>query len=397
MSEEKILPQVEDAPHIDINQDGSTIDLTNWNEPANRNWAYRHATQIFPYIASVSRGAGPVHEFGHKPADLSSVVVNFRGRQMPFDEYLIESHCDSVIVLKGNDIVYENYRRMDREDLHLCQSVSKTTVCALMGGIVEEGLIDTSKTVDHYVTDLGSGFSGVPLQDLLDMNVALDFSEDFTDPNADIYHYETLQCWHPDTGNQQDGYFPYIKRLETDDDFELQGVTHYLCPNTDMLACIIEQVTGRRIANLFHDRIYRHINAEADAFYSLDATGMVSCSGGLIVRLRDLARYGQIYANLGVANDGTQVIPRRWLDDCRDTSKGTNYYLGDGYRYHNQMTSNGESFCHLGVGGQLLYANPASNVVVAQFSTTSMPSNGDLDFGNALYDMANAVNTRLSG
>ena len=79
-----------------------------------------------------------------------------------------------------------------------------------------------------------------------------------------------------------------------------------------------------------------------------------------------------------------------------NTGKGSNYYLGQGYRYHNQMTSNGKAFGHLGVGGQMLYANPESKVVVVQFSTTSMPSNGDLDFGNALYAVAEAIDEYLS-
>lgn len=395
MAKEKILEQFEEAPHIEINQDGSGVDLSNWGEPVNRNWAYRHTVNIFPYTARVSRGDSPAHEFGSAPADLSTVEVNYRGRKMLFDEYLYESHSDGVIVVRDNNIVYENYRRMDANDRHLCQSISKTTLSSIIGGLVSDGLIDPARTVDHYISDVASGFSGIRLQDLLDMNVALDFSEDFTDPHADIHDYEVIQCWHPDPGNQHEGYLRYLKAIERDENLALEGITHYLCPNTDMLACIAEQVSGKRIAELFEDRIYRHIGAESDSYFSLDATGMASSSGGWIVRLRDLARYGQIYANMGVANDGAEVIPRAWLDDCRDTTKGTNYYLGEGYKYHNQMTSDGESFCHLGVGGQLLYANPASKTVVAQFSTTSMPSNGDLDFGNALYDMARAVNEFL--
>ena len=44
----------------------------------------------------------------------------------------------------------------------------------------------------------------------------------------------------------------------------------------------------------------------------------------------------------------------------------------------------------------MLYANPETKVVVVQFSTTSSPSGGDLDTGNALYGMADAINEYLS-
>ena len=163
-----------------------------------------------------------------------------------------------------------------------------------------------------------------------------------------------------------------------------------------MLGCIIESVTGRSFTDIFEETVYQLIGAEADAYYCTDAKGAALCSGGLIIRLRDLARYAQIFANEGIANDGTRVIPKIWIDNCLDTTQGTSYYLGQGFKYHNQMTSDGRAFCHLGVGGQMMYANTESKVVVVQFSTTSAPSNGDLALGNALYDVAAAISDFLS-
>jgi CubicO group peptidase (beta-lactamase class C family) len=395
MSEAKVLEFSEEAPHIALNQDGSTIDLSNWHEPANRNWSYRHAVEVLPCTRKISRGDGPVHVFGEAPVDISSVQVNYLDRDMSLEEYLRESHCDGFLVLNGNDIVYENYRRMEPEDRHLCQSVTKTTICAVIGDLIVKGLVDPKKTVDNYIPQLASGFHGVAVQNLLDMNVALDFSEDFTDPNADIYEYEMVSCWRPDTGGQADGILDYISKLEHDPDFRLDGTTQYLCPNTDMLGLIIEKVSGRSFIDVFQEAIYQHIGAEADAYYCTDTKGAALCSGGMMLRLRDLARYAQTLANKGIANDGTHVIPQTWIDDCLDTAKGTQYYLGRGYQYHNQITSNGRALCHLGVGGQMIYANTATNVVVVQFSTTSAPSNGDLDLGNALYNIADAISDFL--
>ncbi len=115
----------------------------------------------------------------------------------------------------------------------------------------------------------------------------------------------------------------------------------------------------------------------------------------MIIRLGDLARFGQLYANKGVNSNGDWVIPESWINDCLDTSKGTSYYFGQAYQYHNQMTSNGTALVHLGVGGQMLYANTETKIVVAQFSTLSSPSNGDLDTGNALYNIADAISEHL--
>lgn len=395
MTDAKILSEREDAPHLELNQDGSTIDLSNWAEPANRNWAYRHITDVLPYTVPVAKGDGPILELPEAFVDLSGLRVAYHGQHLLLEEYLFECHANGLIVLQNGNIVHEQYPRMGATERHLCQSVTKTTVCCVIGGLIDEGLVDSKATVDSYLPDVTSGFRGVRLQDCLDMNVALKFDEDFTNPDADIFFYEKISGWHPNETTQNTGILDYLKRIELDPDCELDGVTLYLCPNTDVLVAIAEQVTGKPFTQLFEERIYSRLGAERNAAFCVDPTGMAIGSGGLIVTLRDLARYGHMIANMGIAADGTQVVPLAWLEECRNQFKGTQYYLGAGYRYHNQMTSDGKAFCHLGVCGQMLYANPETGVVVAQFSTTTMPSQGDLDFGNALYDCARVINEYL--
>ena len=85
MSEAKVMDVIEEAPHIELNQDGSTINLSNWHEPANRNWSYRHTVDVLPFTRKISRGNGAVHEFDVVPLDISSVKVNYRNREMQLD------------------------------------------------------------------------------------------------------------------------------------------------------------------------------------------------------------------------------------------------------------------------------------------------------------------------
>ena len=74
MTENKVLYEFEDAPHIELNQDGSTIDLSNWRQPPNRNWSYRHCVDVLPFTQKIRRGDGPVHDLGDAAADLSAVT-----------------------------------------------------------------------------------------------------------------------------------------------------------------------------------------------------------------------------------------------------------------------------------------------------------------------------------
>lgn len=75
-----------------------------------------------------------------------------------------------VVVLKGR-IVFERYPRMQPHDRHLLMSVTKIFTAALIG-ILEERwlLVDLNVRVDDVIPEvMGSGWTGVPIRDVLDM------------------------------------------------------------------------------------------------------------------------------------------------------------------------------------------------------------------------------------
>ena len=386
----------EEAPHLDLNADESTIDLSNWHEPANRHWSYRHIGDIFPFVRAISRGDGAVAEFGTSRSDLSKAGTFARGLEMELEEYLHETHVDGFLVLKDNSLVYENHRRMHPDDLHACQSSTKSTVCAVVGHLVGRGLIDLSRTVDHYIPEIGEAYSGVSIQDVLDMRAPVDFTEDFTDPHCDLADYDRHSGLSPDAGGAWDkGLFYYLKRLRRDDSGNMQdGGIRYLCTNSDLLGCIVERVTGQAFTTVFESAIYAHLGAEGDALFVTDSKGAAVANGGLSLRLRDFARFGSVFANRGIAPDGARVIPEFWIDGCLETGAGPAYFI-DNVEYHNHMTTNGEFLCHMGLGGQALYANPTTGVVIVQFATLTMPSGSDLDSGSAFYLLAGSIDAQL--
>ena len=391
----QILGFFEEAPHIELNLDGSIIGLENWNQPRNRNWSFRHATEIFPFTTLIARGTGEVGEFGARPRDLREATTHMRGRPMRFDEFLQESHCDAFMVLKNNEIVYEDYRRMDPDDVHMLQSSSKTTMCAVIGNLIDEGLIDLEQTIDHYVPDVSSGYTGVSIQDVMDMNVGLEFSEDFSNPESDIVRYDQYCGLSPDVDGVWDrGLLDYIKTIESSHEPGGDGGVRYSCTNTDLLGCIVEAVCGRPYTRVFAENVYQHIGAEADAIFVTDSKGAAIVNGGLSMRLRDFARYAQTFTS-GVARDGVRIFSDRWIRACLSAEEGTNYYI-EGTKYHNQMITDGECLFHGGLGGQLMYVNPSTEVVVLEFGTMTMPSCGDLDSSIGRYRMARSIDKLLS-
>ena len=382
-----------------ITTDINKLDGLNWYEPENRNLGFRNIDKVVTYPLEISKGSGPVHEFGSDPHDLSKIPIEYYDEMITLDEYLERSHTDAFLVLKGNDIVYEKYLRMDPNERHSIQSVSKTMVSALLGNYVEGGSVDLDKKMKGYFTDIGSGYEESTLQQVLDMDVSNNFSFDFNDPNAHIHQYEVAAGYKADVENKwSEGHRGFIKTEITSDDVTGTGSSQYQDPNTDIVAWVLEDATGKKYYELFEENIYQHIGAEQDAVVFLDVQGNAFAAGGWQMTLRDLARYSTIWMNEGVAPDGERVIPLEWVNELRDSTKGP-YYAGYeeiNIRYHNMMTTDGIFLAHAGWSGQFMYTDPDTKVAYVMFSALTEANGGVHEDKTTMYEVGLAISEYFS-
>jgi CubicO group peptidase (beta-lactamase class C family) len=143
------------------------------------------------------------------------------------------------------------------------------------------------------------------------------------------------------------------------------------------LAWAAEKRTGKRFADLLHERVWARMGAEFDA----DATCDPLCQWTfyLSVTLRDLARWGLMCLNNGTLN-GKQIVPASFFEDIRANASveklskapllGNFMPEGIGYRsffYHHQES---DAIAAVGGLGQFCYINRKHRTVVAFFSTT---------------------------
>jgi hypothetical protein len=383
---------------VRITTDINKLDGVNYQEPENRNLGFRNMDKFVQFPQEVSKGSGSVHEFGSAPDNLSDIKVQYFDKVMPFEEWLEKSHTDAILVLKGNDIVYEKYFRMDSTERHTIMSISKTTIPALLGNIVQDGNVDLNKKMKEYIPDMGSGYAEATFQQVLDMDVSNDYDGNFDDLNSDAYKYETAVGWRPDVENKwKDGHRGYIKSI-TSGDVTGIGVSQYQDVNTDSSAWVIDVITGKKYYDLFEENIYQHLGAEQDAMIALDNQGNGFAAGGWNMSLRDLARYSTIWMNDGIAPDGERVIPSEWIDELRDQSKGVPYKGFEEYniRYHNQMTSDGRFLAHAGWGGQFMYADPENKVSYVIFSSLTIPTGQTKEDLRTMYEFGLTMSEYLS-
>lgn len=349
-------------------------------------WSVAHMRQLMPTI-NVSRGLGnSVALITNDTKKIDDVKFVSLGETKPitWKESLQKVYADGVIVMHHGKIVYEKYfGALTPDGQHGAMSVTKSFTGTLGIMLVKEGLIDTTKLVSHYIPELkNSAFGDATVRQVMDMTTALQFSEDYADPNAEIWKFSAAGNPLPKP-KDYDGPKTYYEYLPTVKKNGVHGEAFgYKTVNSDVLGWIIARVTGKTINEVLSEKIWRKLGVEQDAYYSVDAVGTPFAGGGLNLGLRDMARFGQLILNNG--KSGTQqIIPKAAIDDIRKGgskkafAKG-GYPLLKGWSYRDMwwITNNDHgAFCARGVHGQVVYIDPKADMVIVRFASNPLASN----------------------
>jgi CubicO group peptidase (beta-lactamase class C family) len=343
------------------------ITLANWQDPEHTAWSYRHVRQLIP-TARIRRGEAPspLPDATTRPGGLAA------------ERLLDDDRTDGLIVLHEGAIVLEAYRRgMERDDVHLLQSVSKSITGTLAGILAGHGVLSPDDLVTTHVPELaGTSFDGASVRHLLDMRAGTRFDENYDDPASDIRASEVQFGWAPGRRPAADT-LQYLAGLPNHR--EHGGRFEYRSILTDVLGLVIERAAGAPFAEVLGRELWSPMGAETDAYVTVDADGFAVADGGICVSLRDLARFGRLVLDGGVV-DGRQLVPGDWLDDtlaggadsaeafAQDEEHSADF---PGAHYRNQwwVPAGGQVFLGMGIHGQFLYADRATHTVIALLST----------------------------
>ncbi|WP_078473077.1 serine hydrolase domain-containing protein [Pseudomonas sp. MF4836] len=357
--------------------------------PAMR-WSVSNFRQLMPTI-NVSRGLGaPVALPTALRSDIDSLSFTPIGTQqaMTWEQSLAATYTDGIVVLHRGKIVYDRYFGvLTPEGQHAAMSVTKSVVGTLGATLVAEGRIDASKRVVDYVPELAhSAFANASVRQVLDMTTGLKYSEDYADPNAEVWA-------HAQAGNplpKPEGYTGPRTYYEFLQSVQLEGehgvAFSYKTINTDVLGWVIARVSGRNVAQLLSERIWSRLGAEQDAYFTVDSIGTPFAGGGLNTGLRDLARFGEMLRNDGQFN-GQQIIPQAVVADIRQGGDKqafakAGYALLKGWSYRSMWwvtNKDGGAFMARGVHGQRIYIDPKAQMVIVRYASHPVASNSAND------------------
>jgi len=361
----------------------SQVTLANWQDPPFSRWAFQHIRELIP-TARISRGQGRPLRLPRAERDISGLRFRSAGRDLTVAEMLAETYTDGFLVLHRGAIVFEQYfNGMAPDTPHLLMSVSKSVVAAVAGILVDRGLLDVSAPVEKIVPELaGTSFQGATVQHLLDMRAGTHFDESYDNLEADVRTYERVYLWRPDTAEPRPAdALAYYATLHNDG--EHGGPFRYRSILTDVLGWVLEKAGGARLHELIAGLLWQPMGAEFDAEITVDAHGNAMADGGVCATLRDVGRFGLLFAAANGARAARRrgVVPSAWVrDTIAGAPDGPQAFLAaddepgfpPGAHYRNcwWVREPAVPFFHAsGINGQNVFVHVPSQTVVVKLST----------------------------
>lgn len=353
-------------------------------------WTVCHIRELMP-TKQVRRGLGaPIPLDYGLIRGIDELTFTPIGGQDPmtWKESLSRNYTDGILIIHKGKVVYERYfGALNEAGQHAAMSMTKSMTGLLAEILVVESQLDDTAKIATIVPELAeSAFGSATVRQVMDMTTALDYSEDYSDPNADIWTYSKAASPLPKpTGyDGPNGYFAYLQTVKQDG---VHGKSFgYRTINTDALGWIISRVTDKDLATLLSDRIWSKMGAEQDGYITVDAKGTAFAGGGLSAGLRDLGRIGLLMLDGGKIN-GQRLFPKKVVGNIQAggdrkafAKAGYKSLAGGSYRsmwwvFHNKHGA----FAARGVHGQTIYVDPTAQMVIVRFASYPMAKNAKID------------------
>jgi len=350
-------------------------------------WTVCNFRQLMPTVG-VDKGRGASSALPTAlDASLDSVSFTPLGgdKKMGWQEAFDANYSDGVIVLHHGRVVYERYAGcLTPDTLHGAMSVTKSLTGLLAEMLVAEGKLDENAQVASVIPELkASAFGDATVRQVMDMTTALDYSENYADPNAEVWTYARAGSpMPPPTGPRS--YFDYLQTVKKKG--EHGAAFGYKTVNADTLGWLIARSTGKSVAQALSERIWSRLGTEREAFYTVDSIGTPFAGGGFNATLRDMARLGQMMLNDGRWGD-EQIVPPEAIAHIRhggnkDTFAKADYKLLSGWSYGSMWwISNDEhgAYAARGVHGQTIWVDPKADMVIVRFASHPVAANAASD------------------
>lgn len=307
--------------------------------------------------ARIAASDRPMHL---RPGDLpdgalDQVVV--AGRTTELARLLRQTETTSFLVLRDDELLVEEYPLGgSRADVATSFSMAKSVLSTTLGIAIERGDVGSvDDAVTDYVPELlerDERFADITLRHLVSMSSGLRYEEAGLPWSDDAVTY----------------YSPDLRATALSAEVVQAPGTRWLYNNYNplLVGLVLERATGRPLADYVAEHLWQPMGAAYGASWSLDSEehGFAKMESGLNARPIDYARFGYLVAHEGRVG-GRQVVPAAWV--ARATAREARTDPAEHYQWFWWVdTEHPGRFMARGNKGQLIYVDPAADVVVVR-------------------------------
>ena len=394
------------------------FDASNWDNAPASMFSFTLTDRIFTTLR-ISRGNGPVTPLVYAPdqIDVRNLIVSdpATGRSMTADQLLNRRiQNNGLIVIHKGKIVHESYRNgLSRELRHILMSTSKSHTGMLAQIALQKGLFKEDDLASKYVPELRDKavWKDITVRHVLDMRDGTKFVENYEDNNSDVRIQDRAIGWRPNGKKDPQGMRDFIKKSENLGKrvHPVGKVFNYASVQTDILALIVQEVSGKPLAEFFEEEFWSKLGAEHDAGFGTDGHGQPIAQGAISMTLPDFARAAMLVLNKGKTHAGEQIINETFFDDLITPNKMLKDAFAEQYKVLISPTGNYRSqfwvldaekkqFMMVGVYGQLAYFDYENDFAMVTFGSYPIAKDALLvrSLGTLIETMLSATSPDLT-
>jgi len=258
----------------------------------------------------------------------------------------------------------------------------------LLNRAIRDGKINLDDRVEKYIPEIGSGFKGRTIGDVAAMAVNHNVAEmaAYTgDPAAMEMYNRDERVIGLQRNNEREAlrqFIPQIQAAGKDGSNEWQGkISNYATINTSVLGLALERATQVSLAKQVRELLHS-VGGENPMYMGTDFDGQPVIGASLLSSTVDFARYGRLLIK---GADGVIADRKASKSDGEVVPAELTHVES---RYYKSAIHNDFGLGHSGWGGQLLWADPQSGVIIAVNSQVASKLPAPYDHFNKLYTAA---------
>ncbi|MBN1487509.1 MAG: serine hydrolase [Anaerolineae bacterium] len=265
-----------------------------------------------------------------------------------------QANIHSIIIVRHGYIVAEIYfHPFDKHTPHYINSCAASFTSALAGIAVQEGYLEGVETpvLDFFperdIANNDRRKEEMTLEHLLTMSSGMNWPEFGYSPSSIFVLSEMFAS---------DDWVQYV--LDRPMAVDPGSLYNYNSGGAHLVMSIVRQATGMSSPDFAQEYLFKPLGI-SDYVWSTDPQGLLYGGGELVMRPRDMAKFGYLYLRQGVWNQ-QQIVPAAWVAASAEPAIQGKH----GYSYGYMWWVHQDGFYHArGFRGQRIFVAPEQDIV----------------------------------